>query len=107
SSARGADIVGARLAERYPDGFVSQGVASELIAAKWGLDRRALDEFALSSQQRAALARDAGRFDREIVPLKVAGPDGALVEVAVDEGIRASTIDGLAALRPAFVDDAM
>jgi acetyl-CoA acyltransferase len=107
SSARGADIVGARLAERYPEGFVSQGVASELIAAKWGLDRRALDEFALSSQTRAALARDTGRFDREIVPLKVAGPDGALVEVAVDEGIRASTIEGLAALRPAFVDDAM
>jgi acetyl-CoA acyltransferase len=86
---------------------VSQGIASELIAARWGIDRRALDEFALASQQRAAHARDNGLFDREIAPLKVTGPDGALVEVATDEGIRPSTIDGLLALRPAFVDESM
>ena len=99
------DIDGVAFAERYPEGLVSQGIASELIAAKWDLDREALDAFALRSQQRAAAARDKGRFENEIVPIKVAGPDGSLVLVSTDEGIRESTADGLAKLRPAFQAD--
>jgi len=92
----GADLDGTRLSERYPHGFVPQGISAELIAARWGIGRSALDAFSLTSQQRAAAARDAGRFDHEIVPLKVAGPDGGQVEVALDEGIRASSLDRLA-----------
>jgi acetyl-CoA acyltransferase len=107
SNVAGADLDGRRLSERYPDGLVPQGISAELIAARWGIDRPALDAFALTSQQRAASARDAGRFDAEIVPLKVTGPDGVQVEVAVDEGIRASSLDGLAKLTPAFRSDAM
>ena len=108
SSVHGArdGIDGQRLAARYPEGLVSQGVASELIAARWDIARSEVDELALRSQQRAADARDAGRFDHEIVPFKAPGPDGALVEVTSDEGIRPSTADGLARLPPAFRDDA-
>ena len=103
SSAVGAtDLDGPSFHARYPDGLVSQGIASELIAAKWGLSRAEVDEFALRSQVNAAAARDAGRFDHEIVPLKVVGPDGELQLVTTDEGIRASTVEGLAKLRPAF-----
>ena len=102
SSADGADVNGERFRARYPDGLVPQGVAAELIAAKWGIDRAELDEFALSSQERAAAARDRGAFAHEIVPMKAAGPDGELVEVTTDEGIRASTLEGLARLAPAF-----
>ena len=69
----GADLDGTRLSERYPHGFVPQGISAELIAARWGIGRSALDAFSLTSQQRAAAARDAGHFDHEIVPLKVAG----------------------------------
>jgi acetyl-CoA acyltransferase len=105
ASARGADVSGVGLAARYPDGLVSQGVAAELIAARWGIDRAVLDQFALTSQQRAAKARDEGRFANEIVPLKVQAADGTIVEVASDEGIRESSLEGLAALRPAFRDD--
>jgi acetyl-CoA acyltransferase len=90
---------------RYSEGLVPQGVSAELIAAKWGIDRLALDEFSLASQQRALAARDRGAFDREIVPMKVHGPDGALVEVTTDEGIRESTLEGLAKLQPAFASD--
>jgi len=68
SAVAGADLDGTRLSERYPDGFVPQGISAELIAARWGVDRSALDAFALTSQQRAAAARDAGRFHHEIVP---------------------------------------
>jgi acetyl-CoA acyltransferase len=96
SSGLGADVSGTRLTERYPDGLVPQGIAAELIAARYGISRSAQDSFALSSQQRAASARDNGWFDSEIVPLKVTDNDGASVEVAIDEGIRASTPDGLA-----------
>src|SRR5256886_4112138 len=107
SNVAGADLDGPRLAARYPDGLVPQGISAELIAARWGIDRSALDGFALASQQRAAAARDAGRFDHEIVPFKVTGPDGEQVEVAVDEGIRESSRDGLAKLSPAFRSETM
>jgi acetyl-CoA acyltransferase len=98
------DIDGVALAARYPDGLIPQGIASELIAARWSISREDVDRFSLGSQEKAAAARDAGRFDREIVPLKVTGPDGGLVEVSTDEGIRASTLEGLAGLRLAFED---
>src|SRR2546425_3708457 len=107
SNVAGADLDGPRLSARYPDGLVPQGISAELISARWGIDRAALDGFSLTSQQRAAAARDAGRFDHEIVPLKVTGADGGQVEVAVDEGIRESSLDGLAKLSPAFRSEAM
>jgi acetyl-CoA acyltransferase len=65
----------------------NQGVGAELIAARWGLSRSVLDEFALASHQRAAVAQDAGEFDAEIAPLPVAGSD----KFAADEGIRRDT----------------
>ena len=101
SAVAGADLDGTRLFERYPEAFVPQGIAAELIAARWGIARSVLDMFSLTSQQRAASARDEKRFDHEIVPLKVAAPDGGQVEVALDEGIRESSLDGLAKLSPA------
>jgi acetyl-CoA acyltransferase len=104
TSALGADVNGVALAERYPEGLVPQGVAAELIAARWGIDREALDRFGLASQQRAAAARDAGRFDHEIAPIKVPGLDG-LTLVSGDEGIRPTTLEALAGLRPAFQAD--
>jgi acetyl-CoA acyltransferase len=89
----------APLAERYPDGLAPQGIAAELIAARWGFDREALDEYSASSHQRAAAAAAAGLFDSQIVP--VARPDGSIH--TVDETVRASTtVQGLSGLRPAF-----
>jgi acetyl-CoA acyltransferase len=103
SSAAGAeDLNGERLSARYPDGLVPQGIAAELIAARWGLDRRQLDEFGLRSQELAAAARDTGRFDREIAPIKVDDGEGGLTVVSADEGIRSTSLEQLAALRPAF-----
>ncbi|GAA4910294.1 acetyl-CoA C-acyltransferase [Stackebrandtia albiflava] len=72
----------------------SQGVGAELIARKWGLDRAALDEYALTSHHKAAAAQDAGRFDAEITPVK---------DFTADEGIRRDTTrEVLAGLKPAF-----
>jgi len=103
SSAAGAtDLDGVQFAARYPEGLVPQGVAAELIAAKWDISRAELDEFGLRSQERAAAAAAGGLFDHEIVSLKAPGPDGSLHVVATDEGIRASSLEKLASLKPAF-----
>ncbi|MFV2018541.1 thiolase family protein [Micromonospora sp. LOL_023] len=87
---------GEQVRERYrgvdgtdPDEPVpfNQGVGAELIAARWGLSRGVLDEFALTSHQRAATAQDAGEFDAEIAPVPVTGSD----KFGADEGIRRET----------------
>ncbi|MBF6437673.1 thiolase family protein [Nocardia cyriacigeorgica] len=93
------DPSGAGFAERYPEGWVPQGISAELIAATWGLTRTQLDEFALTSHDKAAAATKDGRFDAELAP--IAG-------LSTDEGIRVgSTMDTLASLRPAYYDPAM
>ncbi len=86
------------LAQRYPEGLIPQGISAELIASKWGLSRTQLDEFALSSHEKAYTATQGGLFTKQFVTLP---------ELSVDEGIRAgSTLDTLAKLRPAYYDEA-
>ncbi|MDQ3293123.1 MAG: thiolase family protein [Actinomycetota bacterium] len=94
-------------------GLVPQGISAEMIADKWAISREDLDEFGARSQQRAAQARDEGRFDNEIVGVdelrldresgKVTPGDG---QVTADEGIReGTTAETLANLKPAFKPD--
>ncbi len=69
------------------------------IAEQWKLTREELDEFALKSQQKAAAAIASGAFKEEIVPVEVKKKKETIV-FDTDEGPRASTIEGLAKLRP-------
>ncbi len=62
------------LAARYPEGLANQGISAELIAARWKLDREALDEFSARSHARAAAAAASGGFANEIVGVRL--PDG-------------------------------
>ena len=102
----GRDPFGQGVAERYPEGLVLQGISAELIAARWGLTRTQLDEFAATSHQRAAAAWAAGKFDHEVAPIKAPGPDGTPVEVTRDESVRPSTtVEVLGGLKPAFYDE--
>jgi len=92
-------LVSPRMAEMYPP--ISLGETAENVASRYQVTRERQDEFALRSHQRAAAARDAGRFAGEIVP--VATPAG---EVTADEGIRDDlTMAELASKRPAFRRD--
>jgi acetyl-CoA acyltransferase len=92
-------LVSPRMAEMYPP--ISLGETAENVAGRYQVTRERQDEFALRSHQRAAAARDAGRFGGEIVP--VTTPAG---EVTADEGIRDDlTLAELAAKRPAFRRD--
>jgi acetyl-CoA acyltransferase len=100
SSTQGQDPLGPRFAERYGVS-PNQGIGAEMIAARWGLSRTQLDEFALRSHERAAQAQDDGRFAAQIAPVQT--PDGL---VQTDEGIRrGSTLEALATLKTPFQAD--
>jgi acetyl-CoA acyltransferase len=87
-------LVSPRMQELYPP--VSLGETAENVADRYGVTRERQDEWALRSHQLAAAARDAGRFDAEIVP--VATAQG---EVRQDEGIKPGiTAAELAARKP-------
>jgi acetyl-CoA acyltransferase len=93
----------ADLLERY--NLIDQGNACEMLALKYGITRQMADELAVESQRRAAQAQAEGRFDREIAPY-VVGENGESLVVSQDQGIRpGTTLEGLAALTPAFKAD--
>ena len=76
---------------RFGDQEISQFRGAELIAERWGIERSAMEEFALESHRRALRAIDEGRVDAEIAPF---------ADVTVDEGPRADTsAEKMAALR--------
>ncbi|MFD5128891.1 thiolase family protein [Streptomyces olindensis] len=102
SATQDRDPFGPGLAARYSDGLVNQGVAAELIAARWKFDRDTLDAYAARSHERAAAAVESGAFDEEIVAVR--GPEGRVL--TADETVRPGTgAAGLAALRPSFTDE--
>jgi acetyl-CoA acetyltransferase family protein len=80
--------------------LIPQGLSAEMIADQWEIPRSELDEIGLRSQQLAAKATEEGRFEREIVPMQVNGDT-----YATDQGLRETTLEGLANLKPAFKED--
>lgn len=89
------------LAENYPEAYESMGMTSEIVAERYGVSRRDQDEFAVESNNRALAAIEAGRFVDEIIPIET-DLDGKTIVFDTDEGPRASTVEGLGSLRPAF-----
>lgn len=87
----GKNAFGPAVAARYPDGLVNQGIAAEIIAARWKLGRAAMDEYSARSHARAAATAESGGFANEIVLVTVAGPDGEEHTVSIDETARAGT----------------
>ena len=102
----GKDNEGPAFHRRYPEGLVRQGVSAELIAARWGIGREAMDAFAIESHRRAIAAEERGATAQAITPVDIPVPDG-LRRVERDEGPRRdSSLEKLGALRPAFEDAA-
>ncbi|MBL7488175.1 thiolase family protein [Frankia sp. AgB1.9] len=92
---------GPRVLERYDNFSFNQGISAEMIAQRWGLDRRQLDEYSVASHEKAAAATDAGAFTGQIVSIDTGGS-----RFSVDEGIRRNTsVDALARLKPSFSAD--
>ena len=81
------------------------GVTAENVAEKHSISRAAQDAFAAESQSRAEAAIAGGRFDEEIVPVMISQKKGGQLAFKVDEYPRASTVDTLLRLKPAFQKD--
>ncbi len=84
-----------------PFSKVPMGITAENLAEKFGVSRQEQDEVALRSQERAARAIAEGRFRDEIVPVEVRNGRETVV-VDTDEHPRQTTLEKLAALKPAF-----
>ena len=83
----------------------AMGEQAERLAMAYQVTRAELDEVALYSQQRAAIATEQGWFKNEIVPIEIEGKKGSQI-VDKDEGIRPeTTLESLARLKPAFTED--
>ncbi len=92
---------GKAITERYPGVRFDQFAGAEMLAKKYELSSKELNEFALASHVKAKRAVAEGRFENEIVPVEVELDDGSLVMHAQDEGIRMdATLDSIAGLQP-------
>ena len=91
--------------------FTSQFEGAERIAEKWGITRDDADAFGLLSQQRAQQAWTEGRFDTQIVPVDAPDlddegkPTGTTHRVDRDEGLRETSLEALANLKPVGRED--
>ena len=91
--------------------YTSQFEGAERIAEKWGISRQDTDAFGLQSQQRAAQAWAEGRFEREVLPIDAPDldddgkPTGSTHRVERDEGLRETSMEALAKLKPVARED--
>ena len=87
-----------------PFGAGHMGITAENQAVKWAISREEQDAFALESQQRAALAIAGGRFKSQIVPVILQTRKGDVV-FDTDEHPKATSLESLAKMKPAFKKD--
>ncbi|MFP1646508.1 beta-ketothiolase BktB [Pontitalea aquivivens] len=87
-----------------PFGTGHMGITAENVAAESSISRADQDAFALESQNRAAAAIAAGHFRDQIVPIEIASRKGTVV-FDTDEHPKATSLEALAGLRPAFRKD--
>jgi acetyl-CoA C-acetyltransferase len=84
-----------------PFGAGHMGMTAENVAAKWSISREEQDALALESQQRAAKAIAEGRFKSQIVPITLKTKKGDVI-FDTDEHPRATSMEALAKMKPAF-----
>jgi acetyl-CoA acyltransferase len=101
-SSVGADVgfpMGPKFFARYEGQQINQGLGAEMIAERWGLSRREIDEFSLASHEKAAAAIDSGAFAKQYAVVPGTG-------LEVDEGVRrGGTLEKLGELKTAFKED--
>jgi acetyl-CoA C-acetyltransferase len=79
------------------------GMTGEVVAERYGVSRQEQDAYAVESHRKAIAAIEAGKFKDEIVPVELKGRKGEVTLLSVDESPRRdTTVESLAALRPAF-----
>jgi acetyl-CoA acyltransferase len=95
-----------RLYYRHSPATLNMGLTAENLALRYKISRRAQDEFALRSHERAAEATDTGAFAREIIPTWGRDEEGRRKIMSEDQCIRRDTnLEALAALKPVFMPE--
>jgi acetyl-CoA C-acetyltransferase len=88
--------------DEYPDIYIAMGQTAENVARREKISREEQDRYAVKSQNAAVAAQNNGFFDKEIIPVPL--PSGSMF--TKDDGPRpGTTVEVLAALKPAFRDD--
>jgi acetyl-CoA C-acetyltransferase len=87
-----------------PFGVGHMGITAENLAVKWKISREEQDAFALESQNRAAKAVAEGRFKSQIAPITISTRKGDVI-FDTDEHPKATTLEALAKMKPAFKKD--
>ncbi|MBK6696815.1 MAG: thiolase family protein [Myxococcales bacterium] len=86
--------------------YTPMGITAENVASRFGVSREDQDKFALASQKKASAAREAKKFDAEIIPvmsIRYEGNEQKTFEFKSDELVRPdTTLEGLTALKPSF-----
>ncbi len=104
----GHRLVDNELVGMHKDIYMPMLQTAEVVAARYGVSRDAMDEYGFESQERTATAYAAGRYDAELVPVtcdrivydKATGEQSTgEVTVTADEGVRPSTLEGVKGLR--------
>lgn len=109
---RKAEVFDTTLGWRFLNGKLSalyhpfsMGETAENVARKWGITRRAQDEFALASQEKYQRAHEEKKFHDELTPVVAPQSRGEVLTFDKDEHPRRSTLEKLASLKPAFAPD--
>ena len=105
-------VPNSKVAKEHPTWYWGMGLTAEAVAKQFNVTREEQDAFALHSHEKAIAAIKAGKFKDEIVPVTVenifldANEKRQVKSYVVDtdEGPRASTLEGLAGLRPVFAE---
>ena len=92
-----------KLADQYFP--YSMGETAENVAKQWNISRIAQDEFALQSQEKYFKALEKGKWESEIVPVEILGGKEEKIMFQTDEHPRRTSMEKLAALKPAFAKD--
>jgi 3-oxoadipyl-CoA thiolase len=92
-----------KLADMYHP--YSMGETAENVARQWQIGREAQDQFAYESQLKYKQAREAGKWENEIIPVPITPNKQDQVIINTDEPPRETSLDKLAGLKPAFAKD--
>jgi 3-oxoadipyl-CoA thiolase len=96
-------FINKKLADQYHP--YSMGETAENVAKQWKVSREAQDAFGLASQEKYFAALEAGKWVEEIAPVEILGGKQEKIYFSTDEPPRVTSLEKLAALRPAFTKD--
>jgi len=91
--------------KNYPGGYMSMGQTAENIVDKFTITRTEMDQLAVDSHGKARKAQEDGKLAPSIIPVTFTNVEGESVTLTQDEGIRPSSLESLATLKPCFKED--